>query len=79
MSMIVKTKTSNKRKSRAKALKMKNSNYWREQSLSSKAIMEQANKLIEREDIRVMRLSSTTESKSSFSTIINSKGVIIID
>lgn len=79
MVSTINVKVPKKTHSKTMQRKIVASKYWSEQARLSKQIASQSVALVERTDIKVIKLNTTNESKSSFSTIINSKGVIIID
>ena len=72
-------KPSNKRRlSISSCRKASNSKYWRERSRTIKIMDEQTAIFIEQSNIRVIHPEESANIKASVSTVINSKGKIIV-
>lgn len=77
---MIKTKQMNAKKlSTSATRKTINSQYWRERTQLIEKIDENVTMFISQTDIKIIKLEESKKIEKSFSTIISSKGKIIID
>ena len=59
--------------------KARNSRFWSERTQSVRIINENASLFVSQKNIKIMKLDETQKVATSFSTIVSSKGKIVID
>lgn len=76
---MVENTTIKRRLSASAARKARNSRLWSERTQYSNIINENANSFVSQKNIRIVILDESKSVGESFSTIVSSKGKIVID